>query len=492
MANIRRALVFASAGRYAARAVNLVMTFVLARMMGPSEFGVSVLGASAFLILEAIRELASVNYLVQQQELTRDKINSAFTVSLAITAVLTIMALLLAQPIAAFYGEPRLATYIYVTAFGFALGPLMQPIYALWSRALAFRTIAFMDVLSAAINAIGSIALVSLGFSYMGLAWASTLSAGIGVALACWLTRHQLAIFRLSLKEWRSVFSFGLYSSATAIIYKVSDAFAFMVFGRILNTQAVGLLQRAVTLSSFPDSVILAGVSAVALPAFSHKARSGEDLKQAYLTALSHVSALQWPALVFIGTMATPLTLLVLGPRWIEVAPLVQILAFASMFNFALTLNFPILVAAGAIRHTLPIAIVQVVLAQPIYVLAATQGLQTIALSAFATVPLGLILWTSLVRAHVHFRLDEFFATLGKSAVILLCSAAGPIAVLIYRQGAPSISDAAAAAGLWATGWLLAVRLTRHPLLCEINKARTAILRQLRKKTGAKPPPNAN
>jgi hypothetical protein len=55
---------------------NLAMTVVIARMMRPTEFGISVLGASAFLILEAIRELASVNYL-QQKELTRDKINSA-------------------------------------------------------------------------------------------------------------------------------------------------------------------------------------------------------------------------------------------------------------------------------------------------------------------------------------------------------------------------------------------------------------------------------
>ena len=122
MANIRRALVFASVGRYASRAINLAMTVVIARLMGPNEFGVAVLGASAFMILEAIRELASVNYLIQQQELTRDKINSVFTVSLAITVILTTVVLLLAHPIAALYGEPRLANYIHIVAFGFALG----------------------------------------------------------------------------------------------------------------------------------------------------------------------------------------------------------------------------------------------------------------------------------------------------------------------------------------------------------------------------------
>ena len=247
------------------------MMVVIARMMGPTEFGVSVLGASAFLILEAIRELALVNYL-QQKELTRDKINSAFTVSLTVTAVLTTMILLLAHPIATLYGEPRLASYIRVVTIGFTLGPLMQPMYALWSRELAFRTIAGMDVLAAVTTAVASITLVALGFSYMGLAWASAISGVSGVSVALWLSRRELAIFRLSLKEWRSILAFGVYGSATAIIYKVSGAVAFMVFGKMLNARAVELVQRAITLSSFTETVILAGVGAIALPAFSHRA----------------------------------------------------------------------------------------------------------------------------------------------------------------------------------------------------------------------------
>jgi O-antigen/teichoic acid export membrane protein len=479
MANIRRALAFASVGRYVAKAVNLAMTVVIGRMMGPKEFGVAVLGISAFMILDAIRELASANYLVQQQELSRDKINSAFTVSAAITVVLTIVVLLLAHPIAALYGEPRLASYIHVVAAAFAVQPFMQPIYALWSRALAFRTIACMDVLTAVVTASASIVLVWFGFSYMGLAWGTTIAATIGVSVACWLSRHELTALRFSLKEWRSVLAFGLYGSATAIVFRVSEALSFLVFGRMLNTQAVGLMQRAIVLSSFPDSVILAGVGAIALPAFSHHARSGADLKETYLSAVSNVTAVQWPALAFVCTMATPLTLVVLGPLWMEVAPLVQILAFALMFNFAATLNFPVLVAVGAIRNTLPIAIVQVILSLAVIVWAASLGLRAIALSALLTVPLGLVLWTALVRTHVPFGLTEFGAALRKSLVVLLCSAAGPIAVLIFRDGAPSIWDAALAAVLWAAGWLLAIRLTRHPLLNELAKARGFILRRL-------------
>jgi O-antigen/teichoic acid export membrane protein len=317
------------------------------------------------------------------------------------------------------------------------------------------------------------------------LAWGSTISGVIGVSVALWLSRHELAIFRLSLKEWRGVVAFGLFGSATAIIYRLSDAVVFLVFGKMLDTRAVGLLQRAFTLSGFPQTVILAGVNAVALPAFSHKARSGADLKETYLSAVSHVAAVQWPALAFISAMATPLTLFVLGPRWMAVAPLAQIVAPALMFNFTSTLNFPILVAMGAIRKTLPVAIVQVVLSQVITIWAASMGLRAIAFSAFATAPLGLILWMGLVRKHIPFSLGELFVALHKSLIVLLASAIGPIAVLIYSNGAPSIPEAGAAGVLWLAGWLLAIRATRHPLRNELGKAPGFIARRLTQKKSA-------
>lgn len=483
MAEIRRALIFASAGRYASRAVNLLMTVVLARMMAPAEFGISVLGASAFLILEAVREISSINYLVQQKELTPDKINTVFTISFVVTAVLTLLVLLLAHPMAALYGEPRLANYLYISCIGFVLGPLMQPIYALWSRDLAFRTIAAMDVLAATVNAVASIALVSYGFSYLGLAWGSTMSAVTGVAVAAFLARRRLATIRFSLKEWRSVLAFGLYGSATAIIYRVSDATAFLVLGKLLSAHAIGLLQRAITLATFTDTVLLAGLGSVTLPAFSKKARDGADLKQTYLKAISYITAVQWPALAFISAMAYPLTLLLLGPEWVEVAPVAQVIALALMFNFAATLNFPVLVALGAIGKTWPVALAQVAFTLTVVMFAAGHGLYAVALSGLVTTPLSWALWTWLVRRHMPFSLGELGSAVRNSLIVLLFSAAGPVGMMLYRGGAPSLIDAMLAAAMAAGGWLLAIWLTRHPVRGELAKAGRLIGRRPKQET---------
>ncbi len=85
--------------------------------MTPSEFGISVLRDLYFVaIAEAIRELGSTAYLVQQKELTQSKIRTVFTVSLLVTLTMSIVLLVSSGPIARFYSVPELARYIQIIA----------------------------------------------------------------------------------------------------------------------------------------------------------------------------------------------------------------------------------------------------------------------------------------------------------------------------------------------------------------------------------------
>ena len=278
MADLRRALLFASGGRYVVMGVNLASATVLARLLTPSEFGISVLGASLLGMAEAIRELGSVAYLVQQKNLTQGKIRTVFTVSLIVTMTMTIVLVILSGAFARFYGVPELARYIEIIAFGYAIAPFAHPIYAVLSRDMEFDKLAVLDTLTMLVNALASVILVLQGFSYIGLAWATVISGATWTLLGLCVKR-DFSVYRPSLAEWRSVLAFGAWGSATAVLYRSSESLFWLILGKILDARAVGLCQRAVLLAQFPERVILAGVGAVALPAFSDHARHGRALK---------------------------------------------------------------------------------------------------------------------------------------------------------------------------------------------------------------------
>jgi O-antigen/teichoic acid export membrane protein len=324
--------------------INLASATVIARLLTPAEFGISVLGVSLLGIAEAIRELGSVAYLVQQQELTQRKIQTVFTVSLIVTLSMTTVLVMMSGSFARFYGVPALARYIQIMAFSYAIAPFAHPIYAVLSRDMAFDKLAALDVLTTLVNALASVALVLLGLSYIGLAWATVISASTWTLLAFYV-RFDFSLYRPSLAEWRSVVAFGAYGSATAILYRASESLFYLILGKILDARAVGLCQRAALLSQFPERVILAGIGAVALPAFSDRARHGRGLKTAYLAALRLLTAVQWPALILLAIMADPVVSLLFGSQWRDAIPIVQIFALALMLNFPTSLNYPVQVA---------------------------------------------------------------------------------------------------------------------------------------------------
>ena len=64
-------------GRYLVLTVNLAAAVVMARLLTPDEYGVSVLGGALFAVAESIRALGGGAYLIQKKELTSDDVRSS-------------------------------------------------------------------------------------------------------------------------------------------------------------------------------------------------------------------------------------------------------------------------------------------------------------------------------------------------------------------------------------------------------------------------------
>jgi O-antigen/teichoic acid export membrane protein len=469
MADLRRALLFASSGRYVVMGVNLLSAAILARLLTPAEYGISVLGTSLLGIAEAVRELGSVAYLVQQNDLTQVKIRTVFTISLIVTLGGTLVLLMLSDSLAQFYRMPELARYIQIIAISYAIAPFAHPIYAMLSRDMEFHKLAVLDAATMLMNALTSVVLVLQGFGYMGLAWATVISAATWTLLGFYV-RRDLSVYRPSLAEWRSVLAFGACGSATAVLYRSSESLFWLILGKMLDARAVGLVQRALMLAQFPERVILAGIGTVALPAFSDHARQGGSLKTAYLRALKYLTAVQWPALILLAIMAGPIVWLLYGPQWREATPVVQVFALALLFNFPTALNYPAQVAAGGIRHTVPLAFAQTTVLLVAVTFAAHYGILAVALSTFVAIPCGVVLSMFTTRAYIPFAWREFADSIAKSVVVTGLSAVGPLAVFAFQGAVGSpVLQISMSTVLGGIGWLAGLWLTRHPMYWELR-----------------------
>jgi O-antigen/teichoic acid export membrane protein len=100
----RRALLFSYVDRYAALAIGIATSMVIARLLTPTEVGVFSVTMVLISFTAALRDLGSGQYLVQEPELTCDRMRATWTVQLLSGLVLAIVVGAAARPVSRFYG----------------------------------------------------------------------------------------------------------------------------------------------------------------------------------------------------------------------------------------------------------------------------------------------------------------------------------------------------------------------------------------------------
>ena len=468
--SIRRSLAFSFLEKYASTAINLASTLVLARLLSPAEIGVFSVGAAVVGIMHSLRDFGVTNYLIQEREVDREKLRTAFTVTLGLSWLFALVLLAGADWAAGFYREEGVRQIVWVMAANFVLIPFGSPILALMRRELQFARLGAIQLSATAVNAGVSILLAATGHGFMSLAWASLAGVAVtsGLAFAC---RPHAFLLKPGLREWRSILAFGSYASANALVGDLRLTAPDLIMGRMLGFEAVGLFSRAIGLISIFNKIIFEGLQPVLLPALSEKVRRGEDLREIYLRAMEYVSALYWPFLAFLALMADPIIEVLLGHQWAAAAPLVRILCIGAAISFPAFLTQSLLMSMGGIRDTFILNAVLLPLSVSVFVLGSLHSLEMVAI---LTVPVSLIGILIVVRFVGRFISVSVFDTLHatrKSAVVTLVAALVP-ALLQFWTGWEALGPLL---GLTFTGlafglaWLAATYLTRHPLQAEIR-----------------------
>jgi O-antigen/teichoic acid export membrane protein len=476
MIRIRRALLFTLAERYINLIVNFALISIVSRLLSPAEIGISIVGATIVGIIEIARDIPSP-YLVQEKELGRDEVATAFTCMLMMSIAFGVILFSCSGLIGRLYGDGNLAPYCRLLAVGLLPGSFERPIVALMRRNMAFDHLAVINVSGAVVNMTVTLVLAAAGFRFMAFAWAA-LAGNTTVAILAFVFQRDLTIFRLCLSKWRRALALGAYSGAWGITAQIPEFTSYLLLGRFLRIEAVGLYSRARIVNDMPGKLLLSGLAPVAFPALAAEARAGRSLSQPYLLTLSIVSALYWPAFLMLAILARPIVVILLGQQWVGIVPVVQIIAIANLFSVSRPLTQPILTAVGAVRELWLSALIVLPVGLILTSLGASFGLEALAWSLVLKAPIDAAVELVFIRRHAHWAWTEFFAALQKSAVVAICTAALPAILLTASAGLNSIMSLAIAIPLAMSGWIAGLYITGHPLAGELALAAVAVRRR--------------
>lgn len=449
----------------ASKALTLLTTVVLARLLVPADFG---LVALAFLSINAIglfRDLGLGGALVLRQDLDERAKGTVLTLMLAMGVMLALAVVLLAPLAADLFRAPKLTGVLRALAPILALGGFNWFYEAVMQRELEFRkrfiTLTAMSVAYAAV----AVTLAALGAGVWSMVVGFLAGFAVqGVAstlLAPYLVRP--AFDRKAAREAIGAGSGFMAQGGLAFLQQNSD---YLAVGRVLGATPVGFYSMAYRLSEIPYWAIADPVAKVTFPAFSRMRHRGEDVVQPFLSALRMIALVAFPLGVLLSACADPFTRLVFGDKWLAmIGPLSVLGIWASMRAVQATTGWLLNSVGEAGLMAAVSALVLVPLIPGLFLAADLAGITAVSWVMLADLTLSVIVLSMFASRRAGARIsDQWRAVRGVAVAAVLCWVAAR-GVATLTDGASALIGLAAAATAGLAVYVGAVRLIEPGML---------------------------
>lgn len=477
--SVQRSILFSALDRYIGLLVVFFATAVLARLLSPEEFGIyAVVNAITSIIAACFQEFAGASYLIQKRELSRASVQTTFTITLMISVAAAFLLFVFAQPISRLFELDRLRYGIEISALNFLLLPFSGTMAALFRREMQFGTLAICNLVAGATIAVVSVALAMAHFSYMAPLWGAVAGNAV-LAVMLLILRNDFGAMRPSLVDCREIVGFGLYSGAVSVVNVFYGLAPQLFLARVLDFTAAGLYSRATASTQIFDKLVTQVISPVVMPAVVARHKAGGELKAVYLEAIQMLSAVQWPFLAFMAVMARPIILIWLGPTWLEIVPLVQLLCIGNLALFAACLTYPVFVALGRVQDALISSLISLPPSLLVIFGASFLGVHAVAASALVTLPFQAAVAFHFLGRRLGIRPGELVRSLFRSGAVtvLVIGGVSICAALTDMQRLSSLAGLGLAFVVALLCWWLGLTVTGHPLLHQFRYAATGLAR---------------
>ncbi|MBF6619474.1 MAG: oligosaccharide flippase family protein [Patulibacter sp.] len=340
---MRKGVAWATVGVVLTRALGFVTLLVLTHLLLPSEFGTVAAIVTFLALIQLSSDLgmqAAVVY--EQEEGVSDRIHSAFTLNLLIAVGATLLGILVAPLVAAFFHVPEATDLFRLASLNLLLYGLGNIYDGLLLRELSFQRRVRPQILQGVAQAATSIALASAGLG------ATAMVVGSLVGTACWVAcLWAMAPVRLRLTYrpdvWRSMIGYGGAAAGLEIVAAISSRADALVVGRMLGDEALGLYTLAFRLPEIVLSQVAWTISTVAFPALSRRRRHSTDelneVSWATARLMGVLGLYAVPVGIAISLLAGPIVTTLFSDRWSAAAPVLAAVALTATMT---TVIFPL------------------------------------------------------------------------------------------------------------------------------------------------------
>lgn len=341
------------------RSIGLVSTIILVRLLEPGDFGLVAM-ANAFLGLLVLLTSFSFDVaLIQKSNAERHLYDTAWTFNVIFGLLLALALVVAAIPVAQFYNEARLENILYVLAVSTFLGGFDNIGPVAFRKDLQFHK-EFYFLLAKKL--VGFTVCMVLAFTLRNY-WALVCGASAGRIFEVLLSyRVHPYRPRFCLSGRKELFGFSMWLFVNNTIFFAYHRMADFIISKVAGSHALGVYSIAYELSNLPTTELVAPINRAVMPGYAKMVDDPAALSQGFLNVLSMIALCAIPAGIGIALVADSMVVVVLGDKWRESIPLIQILGVSGVFVALQTNTGSLYMALGKPHFLTMIALVHLLL----------------------------------------------------------------------------------------------------------------------------------
>lgn len=219
------------AWRMVSRNLGLLSTLLLVRLLAPADFGLVALAASLIATIDQLSTLGAADALIRARDPSREMYDTAFTIGLLRALATAAVIVALAFPLGSFFDDPRVAVVMLALGVGTLLTGLENIGTVDFRRQLTFHKEFVMNVWPRLASVVVTIIAAFVLRSYWALVIGMLTNRAIRLPMSYWMSDFRP---RLTLRAWRDLIAFSLWTWAQSMQFLVRDRADSFVIGRFL------------------------------------------------------------------------------------------------------------------------------------------------------------------------------------------------------------------------------------------------------------------
>lgn len=310
--------------RWSVRGLGLISTLILARLLTPEDFGIVAMATVVAGLANVLFEFGVATVLIQNPAPKKQDYDTAWTLRF-LQAALAGSLLIVAAPYAVgYFDEPRLEPVLWIVALATVIGGIENIGVVMFQKTLDFKRDFQFEVSRKVAQFVITLSLVFAYQSYWALVFGILLGRISGVIISYMIHSYRP---RWDLSAAGEIWSFSRWILLLRIgAYVRNEVDKFIIGGRS-DTFTVGSYFLASEIANIISQEILAPINRAVFPALSLLNQNPSSMKRAMHLALAAQATVTFPLALGLALVAPDLVPVLLGDQWLELVPIVQILA---------------------------------------------------------------------------------------------------------------------------------------------------------------------